>query len=91
MKPDAVNPDIVNLGPINPVPQKPISQKIIDEVKEIIASKEEIPQDGHIRIVVFDIGGQEVYYDVHFLFLAIEDVALLVFDCSKGLDDPVIS
>ena len=28
---------------------------------------------------------------MHFLFLAIEDVALLVFDCSKGLDDPVIS
>ena len=91
VNPNAVNPDIVNLGPINPVPQKPISQKVIDEVKEIIASKEEIPQDGHIRIVVFDIGGQEVYYDVHFLFLAIEDVALLVFDCSKDLDDPVIS
>ena len=91
VNPDAVNPDLVNLGSINPVPQKPISQKVIDEVKEIIASKEEIPQDGHIRIVVFDIGGQEVYYDVHFLFLAIEDVALLVFDCSKGLDDPVIS
>ena len=83
--------DPVNLDPINPVPQKPISQKVIDEVKEIIANKEEIPQDGHIRIVVFDIGGQEVYYDVHFLFLAIEDVALLVFDCSKDLDDPVIS
>ena len=91
VKPDTVNPDVVNLDPVNPVPQKPISQKVIDEVKEIIASKEEIPQDGHIRIAVFDIGGQEVYYDVHFLFLAIEDVALLVFDCSKGLDDPVIS
>ena len=83
--------DPVNLDSIDPVPQNPISQKVIDEVKEIIASKEEIPQDGHIRIVVFDIGGQEVYYDVHFLFLAIEDVALLVFDCSKDLDDHVIS
>ena len=75
----------------SPAPVKPIPQKVIDEVKAVIASKEDIPQDGNIRIVIFDIGGQEVYYDVHFLFLAIEDVALLVFDCSKDLDDPVIS
>ena len=80
--------------PIKPVMSSSIQdipQKVINEVKEMIASKEEIPQEGHVRIVIFDIGGQEVYYDVHFLFLAIEDVALLVFDCSKGLDDPVIS
>ena len=79
--------------PVNPIaaPVKPVPQVVIDEVKAVIASKEEIPPDGNIRIVIFDIGGQEVYYDVHFLFLAIEDVALLVFDCSKGLDDPVIS
>ena len=80
--------------PIKPVISssvQSIPQEVIDEVKEMITSKEEIPQDGHIRIVIFDIGGQEVYYDVHFLFLAIEDVALLVFDCSKALDDPVIS
>ena len=80
--------------PIKPVMSssvQPIPQEVINEVKEMITSKEEIPPDGHIRIVIFDIGGQEVYYDVHFLFLAIEDVALLVFDCSKGLDDPVIS
>ena len=81
---------------ISSTPAKPVnlgspSQKVIDEVKEIIASKEEIPPDGHVRIVIFDIGGQEVYYDIHFLFLAIEDVALLVFDCSKDLDDQVIS
>ena len=76
----------VNLGSV-----KPPSQKVYDEVKEIIASKEEISPDGHVRIVIFDIGGQEVYYDIHFLFLAIEDVALLVFDCSKDLDDQVIS
>ena len=80
--------------PVKPVLSSSIQgipQKVINEVKEMIASKEEIPQEGHVRIVIFDIGGQEVYYDVHFLFLAIEDVALLVFDCSKGLDDPVIS
>ena len=81
----------VPVNPVAPGPVKPVPQEVIDEVKAVIANKEEIPPDGHIRIVIFDIGGQEVYYDVHFLFLAIEDVALLVFDCSKGLDDPVIS
>ena len=81
----------VTVKPVTPAPVKPIPQEVLDEVKAVMTSKEEIPQDGHIRIVIFDIGGQEVYYDVHFLFLAIEDVALLVFDCSKGLDDPVIS
>ena len=82
----------VPVHPVTPAaPVRPVPQKVINEVKSLIASKEEIPQDGHIRIVIFDIGDQEVYYDVHFLFLAIEDVALLVFDCSKGLDDPVIS
>ena len=81
----------VPVDPVTPAPVKPVPQEVIDEVKAVIANKEEIPPDGHIRIVIFDIGGQEVYYDVHFLFLAIEDVALLVFDCSKDLDDPVIS
>ena len=81
----------VSVKPVIAAPVKPIPQEVVDEVKAVITSKEEIPQDGHIRIVIFDIGGQEVYYDVHFLFLAIEDVALLVFDCSKSLDDPVIS
>ena len=82
----------VSSVPVKPAgATKPISQKVIDEVNKIHASKEEMPKDGNIRIVIFDIGGQEVYYDVHFLFLAPEDVALLVFDCSKGLDDPVIS
>ena len=77
--------------PVTPVPVKSIPQEVIDEVKAVISSNEDIPEEGHIRIVIYDIGGQEVYYDVHFLFLAMEDVALLVFDCSKGLDDPVIS
>ena len=81
----------VPVKPVLPVPLKPTPQEVINKVKAVIASKEEIPQEGRIRIIIFDIGGQEVYYDVHFLFLAIEDVALLVFDCSKGLDDPVIS
>ena len=81
----------VPVKPVMPIIVKPVPQNVMNEVEALITSKEDIPQEGHIRIVIYDIGGQEVYYDVHFLFLAIEDVVLLVFDCSKGLDDPVIS
>jgi len=80
----------VPLNPVAPSPVKSIPQEVINKVKELITSKD-IPDDGHIRTLIFDLGGQEVFYDVHFLFLAIEDVALVVFDCSKKLDDPVIS
>jgi len=76
--------------PVTAIPVKPTPQEVINEIKEVIATKD-MPEDSHISIVIFDVGGQEVYYDVHFLFLAIEDIALLVFDCSKELDDPVIS
>ena len=71
-------------------PAEPIPQAVIDAVKATMAS-EAVIKDGTIRIIVFDIGGQEVYYETHFLFLAIEDTALLVFDASKKLDAPVIS
>ena len=81
----------VVVNSVAPTVPKPIPKEVISEVKAVIASKEDVPPDDYIRIVIFDIGGQEVYYDIHFLFLAIEDVALLVFDCSKRLDDPVIS
>ena len=72
------------------IPAEPIPQAVIDAAKATAAS-EAAPKDGMIRIIVFDIGGQEVYYEIHFLFLAIEDTALLVFDASKKLHDPVIS
>jgi len=65
--------------PVDPV----YHQKAVDEVKEILAT-EDVKED-EIKIIVFDIGGQEVYYDIHFLFLAVEDVALLVFKAPLGL------
>ena len=74
---------------VTPGPPEPISQKLISEVKEAVTSED--TKDNAIKIIIFDIGGQEVYYEIHFLFLATEDIALLVFDCSKGLDDQVIS
>ena len=58
-------------------------------VQECVNAKE--VSDGDVRIVILDLGGQEIYYEVHFLFLAPEDIVLLTFDASKGLDQSVIS
>ena len=58
-------------------------------VQEVVNAKE--VSDGDVRIVILDLGGQEIYYEVHFLFLAPEDIVLMTFDASKGLDQPVIS
>ncbi|XP_065905734.1 uncharacterized protein [Dysidea avara] len=77
---------------LDPTPQsapvKPeVHQKAVKDLKEIMATQD-IKKD-ETRIIVFDIGGQEVYYEIHFLFLAVEDVALLVFKASIGLHTPV--
>ena len=58
-------------------------------VEEVVNAKE--VSDGDVRIVILDLGGQEIYYEIHFLFLAPEDIVLLTFDASKGFDQPVIS
>ena len=70
-------------APVNPV----VHQNAIEDLKKIMATQD-IEKD-ETRIIVFDIGGQEVYYEIHFLFLAAEDVALLVFKASIGLRRPV--
>ena len=62
-------------------------QKSVDDLDEIMAAPG-IKKD-ETRMIVFDIGGQEVYHEIHFLFLAIEDVALLIFKASIGLHTPV--
>ncbi|XP_065906448.1 uncharacterized protein [Dysidea avara] len=77
---------------LDPTPQSPpvnpiVHQKAIEDLKMIMATQD-IKKD-ETRIIVFDIGGQEVYYEIHFLFLATEDVALLVFKASIGLHTPV--
>ena len=46
-------------------------------------------QNDEVTSVIFDIGGQEVYYEIKFLFLSVEDVIMLVFDASKPLEEPV--
>ena len=66
-----------------------IPDLVAAHVQECINAKE--VSDGDVRIVILDLGGQEIYYEVHFLFLAPEDIVLLTFDASKGLDQPVTS
>jgi len=80
---------LISLEPTSPsAPVKPeVQQKAVEELKEIMATQD--IQEDETRIIVFDIGGQEVYYEIHFLFLAKEDVALLVFKASIGLHTPV--
>ena len=55
---------------------------------EVLKSK--ATPDGKIRIVIYDLGGQEVYYEVHYLFLAPYDVVFLTFNASVDLDKPVV-
>lgn len=43
-----------------------------------------------VNIVMLDPGRQEIYYTIHFLFLAQEDVIFIAFNASQGLKKPVI-
>ena len=45
---------------------------------------------GDVLIIILDLGGHEIYYNVHFMFLSPEDVMLMVFDASIGLKQPVV-
>ena len=69
--------------------QEEIPKEVAARVQEVLDTKD--VSDGDIRIIILDLGGQEIYYEIHFLFLAPEDVVLMTFDASKGLDEPVIS
>ena len=66
-----------------------VPDEVAAHVQEVVNAKE--VSDGDVRIVILDLGGQEIYYEVHFLFLAPEDIVLLTFDASKGLHQPVIT
>ena len=55
---------------------------------EMLQSK--VTPDGNIRIAIYDLGGQEIYYEVHYLFLASYDVVFLTFNASVSLDKPVV-
>ena len=65
-----------------------IPHEVAAKVLEVVDAEE--IQDDEIHITILDLGGQEVYYHIHFLFLAKEDVVFIAFDASKDLDEPVV-
>jgi len=69
-------------------PQK-IGEEDAAKVKEIINTQEVYTND--VNIVILDLGGQEIYYTIHFLFLSQEDVIFIAFDASQELNKPVVS
>ena len=69
-------------------PQK-MSEEDMVKCKKII-NTEEVDTDD-VNIVMMDLGGQEIYYTIHFLFLAREDVIFIAFNASQGLTEPVVS
>ena len=76
---------------IEPTDSEPNQESLKDvsmtTVQDIIQN---VVHDGKIRIVIYDLGGQEVFYEIHFLFLASCDVVFLTFNASENLDAPVI-
>ena len=79
-----------SMTPISVDPYLPTTQIPAELVQEVVdtVNSEDI-QDGEIRSVIFDIGGQEIYYEIKFLFLAEEDIVMLCFDASVLLDKSV--
>ena len=68
---------------------KPIPPDLVKEVTDTVNSED--VQHQEVRCVIFDIGGQEVYYEIKFLFISDEDVIMLVFNASEPLEGPVAS
>ena len=53
-----------------------------------VQQNEAIPE-AKLKMVIYDIGRQEMHYDIEFLFLASQDIILLTFNASIGLDEPL--
>ena len=68
--------------------EEKVSDELVAKVQEIVNTEEIHDED--VQIIILDLGGQEIYYHIHFLFLAPQDVVFLAFDASKNLDEPVI-
>ena len=51
---------------------------------------EAIPQV-KLKVVIYDIGKQEMYHDIEFLFLASRDIIFLTFNASIGLDELLVT
>ena len=76
-----------------PLESASLQDKQYEEVSKSTGLKmlqSKVTPDGDIRIVIYDLGGQEIYYEVHYLFLASYDVVFLTFNASVSLDKPVV-
>ena len=62
---------------------------LVDPVKGLKVLENNAIPKAKLKIVIYDIGRQEIYYDIQFLFLASQDVILLTFNASIGLDEPL--
>ena len=74
-------------SPVN-IQQEKVPEEVVERVKEVVCAKD--VSNGDVRIIILDLGGKEIYYEVHFMFLAPEDVVLMTFDASKGFDPSVV-
>ena len=84
---------VVSLKSEKVVPQEHFQEEEIPH--EIVAKVQEVVDiteihDDEIQITILDLGGQEIYYHIHFLFLAQEDVVFIAFNASEDLDQPVV-
>ena len=66
-----------------------VPDELVAKVQKIFINEE--VHNGDVKVVILDLGGQEIYYEIHFLFLSQEDVVFLTFDASRPLDQPIIS
>ena len=71
-----------------PVSKQEPNEEELSKANEVLHNEDK--PDGDIRIMIYDLGGQEIYYEIQFLFLASHDVVFLAFDASKGLNDCII-
>ena len=65
-----------------------IPHEIAAKVQEVVDTTE--IHDDEVQITILDLGGQEIYYHIHFLFLAQEDVVFIAFNALIDLDQPVV-
>ena len=73
---------------VKQIPEEQIPHEIATKVREVIDTQE--VHNDEIQITILDLGGQEIYYHIHFLFLAQEDVVFIAFNASEDLDQPVV-
>jgi len=70
----------------------PSNAVLLNKTEQHAEEKSEPLQNQNIpiRIAIFDLGGQEIYYELQFLFLASLDVVFIAFNASEDLDKPVV-